>query len=377
MVADVPVGVFLSGGYDSSLVTALLQKDHTDKIRTFSIGFHEEKFNEAPYAKQVASHLGTDHSEYYCTQKDALDIIPLLPYMYDEPFGDSSAIPTTLVSKIAGKSVKVALSADGGDELFGGYEKYSNVIKVKNRFLFLPGIFNNALGKVLQYLNPDNLAAGMANNDGVRRTWKFSKIMQSRSMAQMSYWYSMPFTNRQLKKLTDSPFNIDKTNFSDFSGPGIANDDINSMLAMDYITYLPDDILTKVDRATMSVGLEGREPLLDQRLVEWLAQIPGELKIKDGIKKYILKEIVHKYVPKSIMDRPKMGFGVPITLWFREELKEYFDKYLGEEALQKHNLFNAALIQKKRLAYLNGREELASELWNLLMFQMWYEKWMD
>ena len=377
MVSDVPVGVFLSGGYDSSLVTALLQKESTEKIKTFSIGFHEEKFNEAPYAKQVAEYLGTDHTEYYCTQQDALDIIPLLPHIYDEPFGDSSAIPTTLVSKIAARSVKVALSADGGDELFGGYEKYLSVIKLKNRFLFLPDILNKTAGLVLQYLNPDYFMAGLANNDLIRRTSKFSKIMQSGNMAQMIYWYSIPYTHNQLKKLTHSSFNIDITNFAYFSEISIANDDINSMLAMDYITYLPDDILTKVDRATMSVGLEGREPLLDQRLVEWLAQIPGDLKIKGGIKKYILKEIVHQYIPRSIMQRPKMGFGVPITLWFKTELKKYFDNYLGEEALQKHNLFNTELIQRKKSSYFKGNEEMASELWNLLMFQMWYEKWMN
>lgn len=377
MVADVPVGIFLSGGYDSSLVTALLQKDSTDKIKTFTIGFHEEEFNEAPYAKQVAEYLGTEHTEYYCTQQDALDIIPLLPYIYDEPFGDSSAIPTILVSRIAKKSVKVALSADGGDELFGGYNKYSSVINLKNRFLFLPGLLNKTAGKVLQYLNPDYFLAGQAKNNFVRRTSKLSKIMQSGNMAEMIYWYSIPYTHYQLKNLTSSSFNIDKTNFSYLNEISFANDDINSMLALDYITYLPDDILTKVDRATMSVGLEGREPLLDQRLVEWLAQIPGKTKLKDGTKKFILKEIVHKHIPKSIMERPKMGFGVPIIRWFKHELKEYFDIYLSEEALQKHNLFNTVLIQRKKSSYFKGNSKIATELWDLLMFQMWYEKWMS
>jgi asparagine synthase (glutamine-hydrolysing) len=377
MVADVPVGVFLSGGYDSSLVTALLQKDSIDKIKTFTIGFHEEEFNEAPYAKQVAEYLGTDHTEYYCTQQDALNIIPLLPQIYDEPFGDSSAIPTTLVSSIARQSVKVALSADGGDELFGGYNKYSSVINLKNRFLFLPGMLNRMAGKVLQHLNPDYLLAGQAKNDFIRRTSKLSRIMQSGSMAQMTYWYSIPYTNYQLKNLTSSSFNVNETNFKYFSQMSFANDDKNSMLAMDYVTYLPDDILTKVDRATMSAGLEGREPLLDQRLVEWLAQLPGKTKIKNGVKKFVLKEIVHKYVPKSIMHRPKMGFGVPIIHWFKNELKEYFETYLSESPLNKHKFFNTDLVQRKKSSYFKGNVQLAPELWNLLMFQMWYDEWMN
>jgi asparagine synthase (glutamine-hydrolysing) len=243
--------------------------------------------------------------------------------------------------------------------------------------LFLPGILNKAAGKVLQYLNPDYFLAGQAKNDFIRRTSKLSRIMQSDNMAEMIYWYSMPYTHYQLKSLTGSSFTIDKTNFAYFAEMSFANDDINSMLALDYITYLPDDILTKVDRATMSVGLEGREPLLDQRLVEWLAQIPGKAKIKDDTKKFLLKEIVHKHIPRSIMDRPKMGFGVPIIKWFRNELKEYFDTYLNETALDKHRFFNVDLIKRKKSSYFKGNTQTATELWNLLMFQMWYERWMN
>lgn len=371
MVADVPVGVFLSGGYDSSLVTALLQKNRVNKIKTFSIGFHEAGFNEAPYAKKVAEHLGTDHTEYYCTHKDALDIIPLLPEIYDEPFGDDSVIPTTLVSKIARQSVKVALSADGGDELFGGYKKYSTLINLKNKMSAFPRVVNRGAGGFIEFINPHFL---FSSSPFIQKTEKLSKILRSGSMAEMMYWYDFTNTSAELKKIIAQSFNLyDSSFYSKLK----SDDEINSMLAIDYITYLPDDILTKVDRATMSVGLEGREPLLDQHLLEWLATIPGEIKIKNGVKKNILKKIVHKYIPQPIMDRPKMGFGVPITEWFKKELKDYFNIYLGAGSIKKHNLFNNEIIERKKQQYFKGNNRVAPELWNLLMFQMWYEKWMN
>jgi len=378
MVADVPVGVFLSGGYDSSLVTALLQKDRTEKIKTFSIGFKEEKFNEAPFAKQVAEHLGTDHTEYYCTQKDALEILPLLPGIYDEPFGDSSAIPTTLVSKLARQSVKVALSADGGDEVFGGYDKYASIIWLKQKLNSAPVALQKLAGSLSQSLNPESFFATSAKNTLSKKVSKFSQILRSGNMAEILYWYSINFTQKQLSHILTKPFENPATNFSLFNKFNKESDDINTMLAIDYITYLPDDILTKVDRATMSVSLEGREPLLDHRLLEWTAKIPGTTKINNGVKKYILKEILHKYIPEEMMSRPKMGFGVPIEVWFKKDLKEYFETYLGEAALKKHNLFNVSHIQKKKALYYSGKgnKSLISELWFLLMFQMWYEKWM-
>lgn len=378
MVADVPVGVFLSGGYDSSLVTALLQKDRTDKIKTFSIGFTEEKFNEAPFAKKVAEHLGTNHTEYYCSQKDALEILPLLPDIYDEPFGDSSAIPTTLVSKLARQSVKVALSADGGDEVFGGYEKYSSIIGFKGKLRPVPHFLQNFAGVFSKVINPEQLFASSPNNTLSKKVTKLSQILRSKNMGEILYWYSINFTQKQLQHLLQKPFSNPTTNFDLSSVFNKKNDDINTMLAIDYITYLPDDILTKIDRATMSVSLEGREPLLDHRLLEWMATIPGSTKIKGGVKKYILKEIVHTYIPESIMNRPKMGFGVPITIWFKKDLKDYFETYLSPAALQKHNIFNIELIQKKKALYYSGKgyESLIAELWFLLMFQMWYERWM-
>lgn len=372
LVSDVPVGVFLSGGYDSSLVTALLQKDKTAKIKTYSIGFNEENFNEAPYAKKVAEHLGTDHTEYYCTQKDALEIIPQLTEIYDEPFADVSSIATTLISKIARHSVKVALSADGGDELFGGYKKYSTLINIKNKRQLLPGLLHTPAGKFLGAINPEFLSS---TSPLIKKTNKLSKILQANNMAEMLYWFDSSYTPEELRKLINKTVQGVSQRFNVYSN-FVCQDEINAMLAKDYITYLPDDILVKVDRATMSVGLEGREPLLDHRLLEWMAKIPGDIKIKNGVKKYILKEIVHKYIPKSIMDRNKMGFGVPLMVWFKNDLKEYFNTYLSRDVLQKHNLLNYEVIEKKKKAYFNGNDRVTSDLWALLIFQMWYERWM-
>jgi asparagine synthase (glutamine-hydrolysing) len=376
MVADVPVGVFLSGGFDSSLVTALLQKDSMQKIKTFSIGFREEGFDEAPHAKKVSDHLGTDHTEYYCSHKDAVDIIPTLPQVYDEPFGDSSAIPTILVSRIARQSVKVALSADAGDELFGGYHKYTSIINLHKKLSYSPGRLNSYAGKFIESLQPENFSDPSRNSLGKKAT-RFSKILQAKNMGESLYWLSTISSEKQVGSMLGKPFSKQSSNFDSARSFGRNADNINTMLAVDYLTYLPDDILTKVDRATMSVSLEGREPLLDHRLLEWMARIPGNRKMHAGIQKYILKEIMYKYLPKQMMDRPKMGFGVPISMWFKNELKNYFEHYFSKEKLQQHGLLNYELIQKKKQGFLDGKSHYITELWYLLMFQLWYEKWMN
>lgn len=376
MVADVPVGVFLSGGYDSSAVTALIQKERTEKLKTFCIGFEEEQFNEAPFAKKVADYLQTDHTEYICTQSDALKIIPKLPEIYDEPFGDSSAIPTVLVSRIARESVTVALSADAGDEVFGGYEKYSSVINLEGKLEKYPNSMKGAAGKLISALNPEFLFASSAGNTISKRASKFSKILQSDNMGETLHWLSTNYTKAQLQHIMGAPVNELRTNFYEAASFDKGADNINTMLAIDYMTYLPDDILTKVDRATMSVSLEGREPLLDHKLLEWMATIPGQTKFRNNTKKYILKEIVHRHIPKEIMDRKKMGFGVPVALWFKKELREYFDHYFSDENLDRHRLFNKKYIQQKKDLFYKGNDTVIAELWYFLMFQLWYERWM-
>jgi asparagine synthase (glutamine-hydrolysing) len=374
MVSDVPVGVFLSGGYDSSVVTAILQNQRSEKLNTFTIGFKEKGFDEAPYAKQVAKYLGTNHTEYYCTQKDALEIIPKLCEMYDEPFGDSSAIPTTLVSQLARKYVTVSLSADGGDEIFAGYSKYTTTMQYFNKFNSVPNSIKSIVSFGMDNINPKHIPILNKTYNFATRYEKINAILKAKNSVEAMKYTSEYFTKKERDKLLKVGFDDLKTNFD--INVANTNDEINQMLAIDYKTYMVDDILTKVDRATMSVSLEGREPLLDYRLIEFVSQLPSNLKYKNGDKKWLLKQITHKYLPKKMMDRPKQGFGVPLTEWFRDELKEYFMVYLDEKRIEKEGLFDSKEIVKLRDSYLLGNKENVQKLWFLLMFEMWYEKWM-
>lgn len=374
MVSDVPVGVFLSGGYDSSLVTAILQNQRSEKLNTFTIGFKEKGFDEAPYAKEVAKCLGTNHTEYYCTQKDALEIIPRLCEQYDEPFGDSSAIPTTLVSQLARKYVTVSLSADGGDEIFAGYSKYTTTIQYFNKFNSVPNSIKSLISFGMDNINPKHIPILNKTYNFSTRYEKINAILKAKNSIEAMKYTSEYFTKKERDKLLKVHFDDLSTNFDIQIAD--TNDEINQMLAIDYKTYMVDDILTKVDRATMSVSLEGREPLLDYRLIEFVSQLPSNLKYKNGDKKWLLKQITHKYLPKEMMDRPKQGFGVPLTEWFRDELKEYFMIYLDEKRIEKERLFNSKEIVKLRDSYLSGNKENVQKLWFLLIFEMWYEKWM-
>ena len=375
MVADVPVGVFLSGGYDSSIVTAMLQSNSTNKINTFTIGFHEKGFDEAPYAKQVSDHLGTNHTEYYCTQKDALDIIPRLPEMYDEPFGDVSAIPTTLVSALARKDVTVSLSANAGDGIFADYSKHQYSLEYYNRYVNIPSALKSTLKYGLGKIDPNKIPYFKNTYNFETKYKKLQNVLGANNAADIMKLTSQNFTQEQVQALLKAPTTELKTHFDDDVSDH--NDQINRMLAIDYKTYMLDDILTKVDRASMSVSLEGREPLLDYRLIEFAAQLPSNLKYRNGQKKWLLKEITHKYLPKEMMDRPKQGFGVPITEWFKDELKDYFMVYLDPARLEQENIFNPDVVLELRDRYLSGETEGADRLWRILMFQMWYERWMN
>lgn len=372
MVADVPVGVFLSGGYDSSAVAALLQTGRTEKLKTFTIGFEDDKYNEAPYAKKVADFLGTDHNEHYCTQQEAFNIIPKLPQIYDEPFGDNSIIPTTLVSQVAVQKVKVALSADGGDEIFAGYPKFRMALNYATR---LPAWMQSALSAGMNTIDPDLIP-------GTRNAFNFSTRYSKMQMiwAKHDPVYAMKIisqfnTEKELRRRMKQPFESLETDF-DLRGVNGQNDAINKMLAIDFRTFLVDNNLTKVDRATMSVSLEGREPLLDHRIVEFVAQLPSDFKLRRGQTKVILKHIVHKHVPSSIMHRPKMGFIVPIMGWFRKEMKDLLMHYLDEKKMDKDELFVSKDVVNLRDRYLAGDAENVQKLWHLLIFQMWKEAWM-
>lgn len=375
MVSDVPVGVFLSGGYDSSLVTALLQKDRTEKIKTFTIGFHDEKLNEAMYAKDVASHLGTDHTEYYCTEKEALDIIPNLPYYYDEPFADSSAIPTSLVSSIARKKVTVALSADAGDEVFAGYNRYDYIMKFGKKIKSIPPFVRTAMAGMMDIVDANSIPVLKNKYLFHSRYEKVKQFLKQADDKSMNLVLSKQFLPEDIQKLLQQTPQALITAFDSTELADTHYSVLNYIMAIDYQTYLVDDILQKVDRATMTYSLEGREPFLDHRIIDWAATLPTDFKYHDGIKKYILREIAHQYIPKEMLNRPKMGFGIPLDKWLSNELRPFLEQYFSDDYLGKQQIFHQQEVQKIIRSFLEGKKERAEKIWYLLMFQMWYDKW--
>ncbi len=377
MVSDVPVGVFLSGGYDSSCVTAILQKNNTEKIKTFTIGVPDAGLNEAPFAKQIATHLGTDHTEYYCTEKEALEIVPQLPFFYDEPFADSSAIPTTLVSRIAREKVTVALSADAGDEIFAGYNRYDYMIRYGGSIKKVPGFIRKSTAAVMDMIPADKIPVFNKKYLFHSRYEKVKSLLKEPSAKNVLMNLTQQMNVKEIAELFKSSIQQIPSGFDSKDLKPDNYSILSYMMAVDYQTYLLDDILQKVDRAGMSVSLEGREPFLDQRIIEWAAQLPLEYKYNKGSKKFILKQIVHKYIPAAMMDRPKMGFGIPISAWLQNDLKPFVDMYFDEQFISKQNIFNNEVIQKIKKSFYHGKIERAEKIWYILMFQMWYDKWMN
>ena len=377
MVADVPVGVFLSGGYDSACVTALLQKDRTDKLKTYTIGVPDIGLNEAPYAKDVAQHLGTDHTEIYCTEKEAIDLVPKLSFFYDEPFADSSALPTTLVSKLARKEVTVALSADAGDEIFAGYNRYDYLMRYGKKMQQIPSFARKMAAGLMEKVPSNALPVLRDKYNFHNRYEKLKNILKDPSSERIMLSLSEQFTDRQLQELLRFELIKSPTAYtskelkSDFYSP------LSYMMAIDYQTYLVDDILQKVDRATMTVSLEGREPFLDHRVIEWAATLPNDFKYHNGEKKYIVKEIVHDYIPKEMMNRPKMGFAIPISNWMNNELRDYVESYVNQKNIEEQGIFNWSYVEKIKTDFFNGKKEYDVKMWYLLMFQTWYDRWMN
>lgn len=373
MVSDVPVGVFLSGGYDSSSVAGILQRSLSGngKLKTFTIGF-EEGNNEAPFAKAIAEHLGTNHTEYYCTTREALDIIPSLPFYFDEPFSDSSAIPTMLVSRLARKEVTVALSADGGDEIFAGYSIYTSFAKRLAQLYKVPRYLRSATSLFTQ-LASGILPSGFENQkhklDVVSRVFRSEYDNMPQALFREYFMMSRAINAKLYKHESDAFVSEYSGDFTSFSDP------VSMAQAIDYKMYMQDDILTKVDRATMSVSLEGREPLLDQRIIEFAAQLPTEYKL-GSTQKMILKDIVHEYIPKSIMDRPKTGFSIPLDSWLKNDLKHLADDYLSRSELQKSSVFNEDYVLFRKNGFYNNRFNDAGFIWKLIQFQMWNRQWM-
>jgi len=375
MVADVPVGVFLSGGYDSTTVAALLQKDATDKIKTFTIGLHDKGLNEAVYASEIAAHLGTDHTEFYCSEKEVLGIIPELSFYFDEPLADPSVIPTTLISKFARQQVTVALSADAGDEVFAGYNRYHYLSIYGKKLQSIPNFARNGLATIMENISANSIPILRHKPVFHNRYERVKSLLRDTTPKRMIRSLSQQYNQQKIDSIflhevreLSNAFNSDELQPKYF-------DDLSCMMAIDYQTYLVDDILQKVDRATMSVSLEGREPLLDHRILEWAAQLPNDYKYFNGNKKYILKEINKKYIPSEMMDRPKMGFGIPINRWLLENLKELVYSFCDEEIISKQKIFNPIAINNLLTAFYSGKKELGAKVWHLLIFQMWFSKW--
>jgi asparagine synthase (glutamine-hydrolysing) len=376
MVADVPVGVFLSGGYDSTCVTALLQKQQTEKIRTFTIGSTDKKLDEAPYAREIASRLGTDHSEFYCSPQEALDVIPDLPYYFDEPFADSSAIPTILVSRLARKQVTVALSADGGDEIFAGYNRYDYIHRYSRKLKTIPEPLRKSLAFGMRSLSSDRIPFMRTQPNFHSRYDKLLKLLLDPSAAELMKNLNQVFTETDVTQILQESITLPNTRYNSSELKQAYYDDLSYMMAIDYQTYMLDDILTKVDRATMNASLEGREPFLDQHIIEWAARLPTEYKYHNRQKKYILRQIVHRYIPEELMDRPKMGFAIPVQDWLYGPLKPLVLQFLDTTTIELQGIFRKEVIGQLVRDFYAGRKEKYLRIWHLLMFQMWYQRWM-
>lgn len=374
MVADVKVGVFLSGGYDSASLTAILQKNYNQQLNTFTIGVPHAGLNEAPFAKKIAQHLQTNHTEYICTEEEALRLIETLPYYYDEPFGDSSAIPTMLVSALAKKSVTVALSADGGDELFAGYNRYSFVCNQGKQLKQLPTFIKKAAVYGMTKINPNKIPYFNTTYNFVDRYHKLQYLIKNNNDEALMKRLTEVFSPEETTELLHTEFNI---NYSGFANQ-IHSDTYSSlsyMLATDFASYLPNDILHKVDRASMSKSLEAREPYLDHHLAEWCARLPDDYKLFKTTKKRILKDITHQYIPKEFMERSKMGFAIPIAEWLQNQLKRTVDEFLNDKNLADIPYINSNYVVSLKSDFYKGKTWLATRLWHVLMFVMWYQKW--
>ncbi len=377
MVSDVPLGAFLSGGIDSSTVTALMQSASDTPVRTFSIGFHEQGYNEACHAKTVAKHLGTDHTEQYVTPAEAREVIPKLPEMYDEPFADSSQIPTYLVSRLTRKHVTVALSGDGGDELFAGYNRYAQGLAMTKAARLLPSMLRTTISKGMLALPPHIW-------DGIFRAVPASKRPQLAGdkmhklagvMAEDETGFYKKLTSQWDDAWALVPGAIEPNGYSsDRAIRERFSDDVSWMQYLDTLTYLPDDILTKVDRASMAVSLEARVPILDHRIVEFAWTLPRRFKIRGSTSKWLLRQVLYRHVPKQLVERPKMGFGVPVEAWLRGPLREWGEELLSIEALSESGLLSTEPIREKWEEHQSGQRNWQQFLWNILMFQAWHKE---
>jgi len=311
-----------------------------------------------------------------CTEKEVLEEIKKIAYYYDEPFADSSALPTTLVSRIARKEVTVALSADAGDEVFAGYNRYDYMLKYRAKLASIPSFVRTTLAGIMDIVPSESIPVLKNKYNFHNRYEKMKGVLRNPSEESIMLSLSQQFTFNQIKELFVSNVSELDTYYQSKELSNASFSSLAYMQAIDYQTYLLDDILQKVDRATMTVSLEGREPFLDHRVIEWAARLPDSYKYHNGDKKYILKEIVHQYIPKEKMDRPKMGFAIPIATWLQKDLREYVEEYISEEKIKKQGLLQWEKVNEIKTKFFSGKKELDYKIWYLLMFQMWYEEWM-
>lgn len=374
MVADVPVGAFLSGGVDSSTIAALMQTANAGPVRTYTIGFDLPGYNEAGDAAAVAKHLGTEHTEMIVSPQQALDVIPKLPEFYDEPFADSSQIPTFLVSQMTRQHVTVALSGDGGDELFGGYNRYQFAERYWSKLMRLPRAVRQLLSAGLTSLSADQWTrlAGLVPARGTPaqvgdKIHKFAAALKAEDEAALY---------RQLVSHWNPADLMPGVNEPDVSGldtsiPGL----VERMQLADTVTYLPDDILTKVDRASMAFALEARVPLIDHRVVEFSWRLPREAKIRGGVSKWLLREVLYRRVPRALIERPKMGFSIPLAGWLRGPLRDWAETLLSEQRLREAGLLDVQRVRQTWREHLSGKHSHEHRLWNVLMLEAWRERW--
>ncbi|WP_430456088.1 asparagine synthase (glutamine-hydrolyzing) [Rheinheimera sp.] len=379
MVADVPLGAFLSGGVDSSTIVALMQAQSSRQVKTFSIGFDDPAYNEAQFAAQVAAHLGTDHTEWYMGGQDALAAVPKMSQVYDEPFADSSQLPTALVTALARQQVTVVLSGDAGDELFNGYERYQIATRLHQRLAPIPAGLRKLAGRSLAAL-PTALTAGafslltpllpasLQRPETVDKIYRMAELLQQPEL-QQQYVQLISHHATPEKLLANGQVMTSALLSREMWLPGSAGQ--SHLAYLDLCSYLPDDILVKVDRAAMAVSLEGRIPLLDHRVVEFAATLPDQYKTQQGQSKWCLRQVLYRYVPANLIERPKRGFAVPMASWLRGPLRDWAESLLAEAYLTEQGVLNPQVIRAMWSQHLSGQRNHASTLWNVLMLQAW------
>ncbi|MBS1808854.1 MAG: asparagine synthase (glutamine-hydrolyzing) [Acidobacteria bacterium] len=382
MIADVPLGAFLSGGIDSSLVVALMQEQSETPVKTFTIGFHESGYNEAEFAKAVATHLGTEHTELYVTPTEVMEVIPRLPQLYDEPFADASQVPTFLVSELTRRKVTVSLSGDGGDELFGGYNRYFWGRNIWNKVGWMPREIRKMAAAGITTVSPAMWDAAFQGLSPILPATLKQRIPGDKlhKLAEVLAVEHPEAMYRNLVSSWKTPIDVvlnaqepetiltDKQRWADLP------DFVLRMMFLDLVTYLPDDILVKVDRAAMGVSLETRVPYLDHRVVEFAWRLPLSLKIRHGKGKWLLRQLLYKHVPPELIERPKAGFGIPIGDWLRGPLREWAEALLNSQRLQQEGFFDPLAIRLKWDEHQAGSRNWQYYLWPVLMFQSWLEE---